>query len=109
MEEQRKHIEEPETSLLLLYIGGKASAEECAIVESWLHDKEENEQTLLQIARIYHVQYTHRRIEQRDPLKAFEKVQERVRQRVWKKNIYRFSTVAACLAGNIGCCNPEKA
>ncbi|WP_278625320.1 FecR domain-containing protein [Parabacteroides gordonii] len=97
MEEQRKHIEEPETSLLLLYIGGKASAEECAIVESWLHDKEENEQTLLQIARIYHVQYTHRRIEQRDPLKAFEKVQERVRQRVWKKNIYRFSTVAACL------------
>lgn len=98
MGEQRKHIEEPEASLLLAYIREKASAEERAIVEAWLHDKEENEQTLLQIARIYHVQYTHRRIGQRDPLKAFELVQERIRRRVWQKNIYRFSTVAACFA-----------
>lgn len=98
MEEQRKHIEEPDASLLLAYIREKASSEEQAIVEAWLQDREENEQTLLQIARIYHVQYTHRRIGQRDSLKAFELMQERIRRRVWQKNIYRFSTVAACIA-----------
>ena len=98
MEEQRKYIEEPDASFLLSYIGGSASEEERSIVENWLHDKEDNEQILLQVAHIYHAQYTHRRIEQRDSLKAFGKVQERIRQHVWKKNVYRFSSVAACIA-----------
>ncbi len=98
MKEQKKYIEEPDASLLLSYIGEKASAEECSIVENWLHDKEENEQILLQMASIYHVQYTHGRIEKRDSLKAFGLVQERIRQRVWRKNMYRFSSVAACIA-----------
>lgn len=98
MEEQRKHMEEPAASLLLAYVRETASAEECRLVEDWLTDNEENEQTLLQIARIYHVQYTHRRIEQRDSLKAFEQVKERIRRRVWQKNIYRISAAAACIA-----------
>lgn len=98
MEEQRKHIEEPAASLLLAYVRETASAEECRIVENWLKDNDENEQTLLQIARIYHVQYTHRRIEQRDSLKAFEQVKEQIRRRVWQKNIYRISVAVACIA-----------
>jgi hypothetical protein len=97
MEEQKKHIEEPEASLLLSYIKDSASAEECSIVESWLHDKEENEQTLLQIARIYHAQYTYRRIEQRDSFKAFELIQIRLKKKKNRLYLFRFMKYASII------------
>lgn len=98
MEEQRIYMEEPDGSLLLAYIRESASAKERIVVENWLCDKESNEDLLLQIARIYYAQYTHKRIVERDSFKAFDKVHGKIKQHIWRRNFYRISLVASCIA-----------
>lgn len=89
---------EPDGALLLAYIRESASEEDRLVVDDWLRDKESNKDILLQIARIYYAQLTHKRIEERDSLSAFEKVHGAIKRRIWQKNMYRFSSAAACIA-----------
>lgn len=98
MEEQKKHMEEPEGSLLLSYIRETTSAEERGIVETWLHDKAENEKVLMQIAHIYYACRAQERIKGRDPFTAFEKTKGQIKQHMWRRHIYRVSSIAACIA-----------
>ena len=72
---------EPNASLLLSYIKGRASASERKQVEEWMAENEENEQAVLQLGRIYFAQRTHQRIASRDPHAAFESMQKRKKGR----------------------------
>ncbi len=72
-------VGEPESSVILKYIWGTASEEEKAEVDLWLKKHPENEKALLQIARIYYVCRTQERIVSRDPLKAYWKVDKKLK------------------------------
>ena len=90
---------EPNASLLLSYIKGRASASERKQVEEWMAENEENEQAVLQLGRIYFAQRTHQRIASRDPHAAFESMQKRKKGRQVKMWIQRIAVAAACLTG----------
>ena len=97
METENGHIknQEPENMLLLKYIRGMASETESEQVRDWLAADAENEQTLLQIARLYYACQTRERILARDPLPAYRKVQKRIKRQVrilWLKR----SKYASC-------------
>ncbi len=103
MEEHTPHKTDgsPEVTLLLHYIKGEATAVEKKTVEEWLYSHPSHEKELEQIARIYFAQETKHRIQSRDPLAAFRKVEEQIRQKRRRLWITKAATVAACLAGII--------
>ena len=98
METENGHIknQEPENMLLLKYIRGMASETECEQVRDWLAADTENEQTLLQIARLYYACQTRERILARDPLPAYRKVQKRIKRQVRILWLKRSVAAAAC-------------
>ena len=100
METENGHIinQEPENVLLLKYIRGMASETESEQVRDWLAADTENEQTLLQIARLYYACRTRERILARDPLPAYRKVQKRIKRQVRILWLKRSVAAAACYA-----------
>ena len=72
-------VGEPENSVILKYIRGTASEEEKAEVNIWQKKHPENEKVLLQIARIYYACRTQERIVSRDPLRAYWKVDKKLK------------------------------
>ena len=72
-------VGEPESSVILKYIRGTASEEEKAEVDLWLKKHPDNEEALLQIARIYYACRTQERIVSRDPLRAYWKVDKKIK------------------------------
>ena len=72
-------VGEPESSVILKYIRGTASEEEKAEVDLWLKKHPDNEEALLQIARIYYACRTQERIVSRDPLRAYWKVDKKLK------------------------------
>lgn len=101
MTDRSQHIEreEPEGILLLNYLEGTASEEEKKCVEDWLGDNKDNEKIFLQTARLFYAVRTQQRIASRNPLAAYEKVQERIRKRIRKIWLTRTYVVAACFVG----------
>lgn len=79
-------VGEPENSVILKYIRGTASEEEKAEVNIWQKKHPENEKVLLQIARIYYACRTQERIVSRDPLRAYWKVDKKLKSQ--KKDHY---------------------
>lgn len=79
-------VGEPESSVILKYIRGTASEEEKAEVDLWLKKHPDNEEALLQIARIYYACRTQERIVSRDPLRAYWKVDKKLKSQ--KKDHY---------------------
>ncbi|WP_279136400.1 FecR family protein [Parabacteroides johnsonii] len=79
-------VGEPENSVILKYIRGTASEEEKAEVNIWQKKYPENEKVLLQIARIYYACRTQERIVSRDPLRAYWKVDKKLKSQ--KKDHY---------------------
>lgn len=71
-------VGEPENSVILKYIRSTASEEEKAEVDLWLKKHPDNEEALLQIARIYYACRTQERIVSRDPLRAYWKVDKKL-------------------------------
>lgn len=101
MKKENIHIDRigPDESLLLNYIRKTASEEEIRLVENWLKQDAENEQVLLSLAGLDHALRTKKRIESRDPLAAYSKVQKRIalsQRKVWLNRIY---LTAACFIG----------
>lgn len=93
--------EAPQSSTILAYIKGNATACQQKVVEEWLEADVAHETELLQIARLYHAQQTAERIASRDSLQAFTKVEQKIagkRRRIW---IRRVAAAAACIAGVI--------
>ena len=72
-------VGEPESSVILKYIRGTASEEEKAEVDLWLKKHPDNEEALLQITRIYYACRTQERIVSRDPLRAYWKVDKKLK------------------------------
>ena len=108
MEEKNVHIEgfEPDESLLLRYIWEKVSVEERVWVDNWLQDDEEHENVLLQLANIYYAIHTQQRIEARDPLDAYVKVQKRIslpRRKIWLYHGYIGTVYSYCSLDREGC------
>lgn len=101
MEEKIKYDEltEPGGVILLKYVRGEASAEERRLVEDWLKENNEHEKELLQIARIYFAQRTQKRLADRDPLKAFNQIQSKLKKRSFNLYFRRIVAVAACFIG----------
>jgi ferric-dicitrate binding protein FerR (iron transport regulator) len=60
-----------------------------------------NEQELLQLARIYHAARTYERIQARDPLPAYERTMQKIKRKRQKLWIGRAAQWAACIAGVI--------
>lgn len=92
---------EPESSVILKYLRNAASAEESTQVTDWLKESPENEQALLQIARIYYACRTRERIASRDPLQVYLKIQQRIKLHPRRVGLKRISVAAACFLGGL--------
>ncbi|MCL2511935.1 MAG: DUF4974 domain-containing protein, partial [Bacteroidales bacterium] len=93
---------EIEGTLLLKYISETANGEERAQVETWLSEDPANNDTLLQMARIYHAQRSRQRIRQRNPHRALRRVQQRIAQHSRRIVIRRLAVAASLLIGILG-------
>lgn len=104
MERENRHIDlyEPEGTELLRYIKGEASDEEKRRVDTWLEADEEHEKIMLRTARIYYANLTMERIDSRDPLVAYKKVESRLGKRVRLSWVRKVSAIAACIVAIIG-------
>ena len=76
MKTENRHInfQEPEGMMLLRYIKDTASNKEKSYIEAWLEADENNKRILLQTARIYYANNAMERIASRNPLIAYEKL-----------------------------------
>ncbi|MDR3262495.1 MAG: DUF4974 domain-containing protein [Tannerella sp.] len=90
--------DELEGTLLIRYMRGISSDAENARIALWLKENPENETILLRIARIYYAQRTKERIQRRNPVATYNKVQHRRQRKTRYLFIRRFSVVAACIA-----------
>jgi ferric-dicitrate binding protein FerR (iron transport regulator) len=96
-----KSINEIDATLLLSYIKGSINTVDKNCVEEWLEQDEENEQILLQTARIYYAKQTTDRMLSRDPEQAFKKLQQRIKRRKSISWTTYLSRIAAFIAGAI--------
>ena len=104
MKTENRHInfQEPEGMMLLRYIKDTASNEEKSYIEAWLEADENNKRILLQTARIYNANNAMERIASRNPLIAYEKLEQRLAKRTRSYWLKRFSVAAACIIAIIG-------
>ena len=104
MKTENRHInfQEPEGVMLLRYIKDTASNEEKSYIEAWLEADENNKRILLQTARIYYANNAMERIASRNPLIAYEKLEQRLVKRARLYWLKRFSVAAACIIAIIG-------
>ena len=104
MKTENRHInfQEPEGMMLLRYIKDTASNEEKSYIEAWLEADENNKRILLQTARIYYTKNAMERIASRNPLIAYEKLEQRLAKRTRLYWLKRFSVAAACIIAIIG-------
>ena len=104
MKTENRHIniQEPEGMMLLRYIKDTASNEEKSYIEAWLEADENNKRILLQTARIYYANNAMERIASRNPLIAYEKLEQRLAKRTRLYWLKRFSVAAACIIAIIG-------
>ena len=104
MKTENRHInfQEPEGMMLLRYIKDTASNEEKSYIEAWLEADENNKRILLQTARIYYTNNAMERIASRNPLIAYEKLEQRLAKRTRLYWLKRFSVAAACIIAIIG-------
>ena len=104
MKTENRHInfQEPEGMMLLRYIKDTASNEEKSYIEAWLEADENNKRILLQTARIYYANNAMERIASRNPLIAYEKLEQRLAKRTRLYWLKRFSAAAACIIAIIG-------
>ncbi|MDH6305452.1 transmembrane sensor [Parabacteroides sp. PF5-5] len=86
---------------LLAYIQGNATAAETTAIEEWLKLDPSHEEELLQIAHIYYAQRAKDRIDARDPLLVFRKIEQKIRGRKRRIWLNRIAVAAACIAGVI--------
>jgi ferric-dicitrate binding protein FerR (iron transport regulator) len=100
-QEKNTNIQEPGVDSLLAYIRGEASVEDTGQVERWRHTDEANEKAILQIASLYFAQRRKQRIEQRNPLRAFNKTQRQIKIRTGRLRMTRWAVAAACISGVI--------
>jgi ferric-dicitrate binding protein FerR (iron transport regulator) len=98
-QEKNSFIQEPDEDLLLAYIRGKVSHEDAERIERWLQNNEANEKIVLQIASLYFAQRRKQRIEQRNPLQAFNKAQSQINARMGKRRMIHWAVAAACISG----------
>ena len=98
MKTENRHIniQEPEGMMLLRYIKDTASNKEKSYIEAWLEADENNKRILLQTARIYYANNAMERIASRNPLIAYEKLEQRLAKRTRLYWLKRFSVAAAC-------------
>jgi ferric-dicitrate binding protein FerR (iron transport regulator) len=89
---------ELEGCLLIRYIRGISSGEENERVALWLKANPDNEKILLLTARIYHAQRTKERIQNRRPVLAFEKLNQRRQKKAQRIVLKRILAAAACIA-----------
>lgn len=104
MKTENRHInfQEPEGMMLLRYIKDTASNKEKSYIEAWLEADENNKRILLQTARIYYANNAMERISSRNPLIAYEKLEQRLVKRARLYWLKRFSVAAACIIAIIG-------
>ena len=104
MKTENRHIniQDPEGMMLLRYIKDTASNEEKSYIEAWLEADENNKRILLQTARIYYANNAMERIASRNPLIAYEKLEQRLAKRTRLYWLKRFSAAAACIIAIIG-------
>ena len=104
MKTENRHInfQEPEGMMLLRYIKDTASNKEKSYIEAWLEADENNKRILLQTARIYYANNAMERIASRNPLIAYEKLEQRLVKRARLYWLKRFSVAAACIIAIIG-------
>lgn len=85
--------------LLWRYIrGGEASAQEEELMEQWLAEDGQREKELLQLASLYDVERTYKRILSRDPEAAFWKTEQRMQTKRCRLWMQQMIPVAACVA-----------
>jgi ferric-dicitrate binding protein FerR (iron transport regulator) len=90
--------DEVEGTLLFRYLRGKSSETENIRMMQWLKESPDNEKTLLQVAQIYYAAQAKERMQQRNPLAAFDKALKRRKNKMQRLFIRRFTVAAACAA-----------
>lgn len=101
MQDAKKNIktEVLQDEILFAYIRGTATPEEIDRVESWLDASEANEELLMQTARLYFAWITRERMEARRTKDGLLLVKRKIKQKKLKRQFFRLSWAAACLAG----------
>lgn len=101
MQDPEKNIktEVLQDEILFAYIRGTATAEEIDRVEKWLDASEANEERLMHTARLYFAWITRERMEARRTKDGLSLVKRKIKARRFRRQLYRFSWAAACLAG----------
>lgn len=90
---------EPDEVVLLKYIHDIASDEERQYVEDWLEGDATRENILLQLASIDYALCTKKRMESRNSLKAYSKVEKRIGLSARRYWLNRISWGVACFLG----------
>lgn len=90
---------EPDEAVLLKYIYDIASDEERQCVEDWLGGDATRENILLQLASIDYALRTKKRMESRNSLKAYSKVEKRIGLSARRYWLNRISWSVACFLG----------
>lgn len=101
MEKEDRHINgsDPDEIVLLRYIQDISPEEEIVLVENWLNSNDGAEKVLLQVAGLDYALRTKKRIESRDPLVAYAKVEKRIRLSHRRFRMSWMYTAAACFLG----------
>lgn len=92
----------PDESRLLRYVAGQITESEKRSVERWVGASRENEQALSRIMRMYHTHKTLCDIEKRDVNSALNKVEGRIRRKVWRRRLQRTLVAASLIVGVAG-------
>lgn len=90
---------DPDEIVLLKYIRDEVSDEEREWIECWLKEDETRNEIVLQLASIDYALYTKKRVESRNSLEAYSKVERHIRLQQTRKWIHRACFVAACFIG----------
>lgn len=101
MIEENTHMtcSDPDEIVLLKYIHDEVSDEEREWIECWLKEDETRNEIVLQLASIDYALYTKKRVESRNSLEAYSKVERHIRLQQTRKWIHRACFVAACFIG----------
>ncbi|MDR1455841.1 MAG: DUF4974 domain-containing protein [Tannerella sp.] len=89
---------ETEEALLVEYLRGRSTEAENIRVTQWLKEHPDNEETLIQVAKMYYAMRTRERIRRRDSLAAFRRILQRRDGKARRISLRKLSVAAACVA-----------
>ncbi|MDR2038813.1 MAG: DUF4974 domain-containing protein [Bacteroidales bacterium] len=100
--EEKYELPSPGHDVLLKYLNGTATSDECLSVDEWCGKDEKNERELMQLALLYDVRKTRHHMRNRDSYAAYKKVQRRIKGKTVRIMLQRVAVAASLIFGIFG-------